>query len=109
MRQLSIRWLIRLCLVTGLLLSAFAVQSQPSDGKQKARGERNGNQLVSEKPGGISQGQAAARVKQQYKGARIMGINRIEGGAPLYRVRLLSEQGVVKSVFVDGRTGEVFE
>jgi len=32
-----------------------------------------------------------------------------EGGAPLYKIRTLSKDGVVRSVFVDSKTGEVFQ
>lgn len=59
---------------------------------------------------GISNNHAASLVKQRYSSARILGVSLLDqGGAPIYKVRTLSENGVVRSVFVDGRSGEVFE
>ena len=94
-----------------LLLWSLNAAGQPGDDRKKERieGDLSQKQLVSEPRNGISRGQAASKVKQRYKSSRIMGISRIEGATPLYRVRILSREGVVKSVFVDGHTGEVFE
>lgn len=59
---------------------------------------------------GISNRRAAALVKQQYTASRIIGVALLDDtGPPVYRVRTLSPKGVVRSVFVDGNTGEVFE
>lgn len=53
--------------------------------------------------------QAAAAVKQRYEGT-ILSIRLMENkGPPVYRVKTLSTAGVVKVVFVDGQTGEVYE
>jgi uncharacterized membrane protein YkoI len=105
------RLLRRAALLVLLLLWSLNAASQPGDERKKARkeGDRSQKQLVSEQRKGITRGQAASKVKQRYKSSRIMGISRTDGATPLYRVRILSREGVVKSVFVDGRTGEVFE
>ena len=94
-----------------VLSCALTVSAQPGDNARHDRADRESqvNQLVPGKSAGISKSQAAARVKQRYRSSRIMGIAQMDGATPLYRVRLLSEEGVVSSVFVDGRTGEVFE
>ena len=58
----------------------------------------------------ISNSRAASLVKKSYGNARILGVSLLErGDSPVYKVRTLSQDGVVKSVFVDGSTGEVFE
>ncbi len=58
----------------------------------------------------IDSRQAAARVKQIFSDRKILGVKLIETrGPPVYRVQTLSEEGVVKYVFVDGTSGNVFE
>ncbi len=58
----------------------------------------------------ISSRRAASLVKQRYSDARVLGVQLLDkGGSPVYRVKTLSEDGVVKSVFVDGNSGAVFE
>ena len=58
----------------------------------------------------ISSREAASRVKQRYKSSKILSINLIQSKGPaVYRVKTLSASGVVKYVFVDGATGDVFE
>ena len=58
----------------------------------------------------ISSRRAASLVKQRYGDARVLGVQLLEkGGSPVYRVKTLSTDGVVKSVFVDGNSGDVFE
>ncbi len=64
-------------------------------------------------PGGqkvrVSNRQAAAKVKRNYPGSKIISIKLIHsGGPPVYRVRLLTN-GVVDHVFVDGINGDLFE
>ena len=68
------------------------------------------NQLVPGNRSGISNKHAASLVKQRYSSLRILGVSLLDDqGPPIYRVRTLSAKGVVKSVFVDGNSGEVFE
>ena len=58
----------------------------------------------------VSNKRAAELVKKRYASSRVLGVSLIDGkGPPLYRVKTLSENGVVRSVFVDGSSGEVFE
>jgi uncharacterized membrane protein YkoI len=58
----------------------------------------------------VSNKEATASVKQRYSGSKILSINIIKSkGPPVYRVKTLSPDGVVKYVFVDGTTGDVFE
>ena len=53
---------------------------------------------------------AASKVKQRYPGSRVLGVSLLDkSGSPMYRVKTLSTDGVVKSVFVDGNSGAVFE
>jgi len=68
------------------------------------------NQLVSGNRTGISNKRAASLVKERYSSSRILGVSLLDDKGPrVYRVRTLSPNGVVKSVFVDGNSGEVFE
>tara|TARA_B110000467_G_C18205178_1_gene414127 strand:- start:353 stop:691 length:339 start_codon:yes stop_codon:yes gene_type:complete len=68
------------------------------------------NQLVPGNRSGISNKRAASLVKERYSASRILGVSLLDDhGPPVYRVRTLSSNGVVKSVFVDGNSGEVFE
>lgn len=47
---------------------------------------------------------------ERYDGSRVLGVSLMDQqGAPIYKVRTLSSRGVVRSVFVDGNSGEVFE
>lgn len=70
------------------------------------------NRMVPEqsKPPQIGNRQAASRVKQVYSDHKILAVQLIETrGPPVYRVKTLSDEGVVKFVFVDGTSGNVFE
>jgi len=94
--------LILAILFIGLSVPGLAVaeQSNPAiksilQGGQKVR---IGNQ------------QAAARIKRHYPGSKILSFKLIDSnGPPVYRFKTLSDEGVVKLVFVDGITGEIFE
>ena len=58
----------------------------------------------------ISNRKAASLVKKRYSGSRILGVSQFDkSGAPMYRVRTLSPNGVVKSVLVDGQSGELID
>jgi len=68
------------------------------------------NQLAPGNRSGISNKRAASLVKERYAASRILGVSLLDDqGPPVYRVRTLSNSRVVKSVFVDGKSGEVFE
>ncbi len=68
------------------------------------------NLLPNQSGARISSKQAASRVKQKYQGSKILSINLIQSKGPaVYRAKTLSADGVVKYVFVDGTTGDVFE
>ncbi len=61
-------------------------------------------------PPRIDTRQAAALVKNRYREGKILSVNLIQSkGPPVYRVKILAPGGVVKYVFVDGRSGDVFE
>jgi len=53
--------------------------------------------------------QAAAAVQKRYRG-KILSVKLIDSkGPPVYRVKTITPRGVVKVVFVDALTGDVFE
>ena len=68
------------------------------------------NRLLPAPKPGISNKKAAGLVMERYSGSRILGVSLLDDqGPPVYKVRTLSPNGVVRSVFVDGNSGEVFE
>ena len=53
---------------------------------------------------------AINQVKHKFPKSRILSVNLLERrGDSAYRVKTLSESGVIKYVFVDATTGEIFE
>jgi len=47
-------------------------------------------------------------VKAEYAARRVLGLRIVSGRqGPAYRVKTLSEQGVVKFVYVDAQTGDL--
>ena len=58
----------------------------------------------------VADHQATALVRKRYPNSKVLSVRLIESkGPPVYRVKTLSRAGVVKHVFVDGRSGDVFE
>jgi len=53
--------------------------------------------------------EAASQAKQRYPESKILSINPVSNSDRQYRVKLLSNDGVVKYVFVDATNGEVFD
>ena len=102
-----------LLMITLLLLMVPGLSLAAENGKRKPGRElapQPRASLAVEPAAAISSSRAAALVRQHYKGARVLGVTRLdEGGAPLYKIRTLSKEGVVRSVFVDSKTGEVFQ
>ena len=112
MRNLS-QFVILLLLTVGSVSipNSYADHHSKKDGR-KPLGVQSlvPNQLVPGNRSGISNKRAASLVKERYSSSRILGVSLLDDkGPPVYRVRTLSTNGVVKSVFVDGNSGEVFE
>lgn len=62
------------------------------------------------RPTRLGRKQATDKVQQRYRKHKVLSVNLISSKGPAtYRVKTLSSQGVVKYVFVDGNSGEVFE
>lgn len=58
----------------------------------------------------IKQNKVASLVRKQHGNSRILKIVLTErAGLPVYKVKTLSNDGVLKHVYVDGRSGEVFD
>jgi hypothetical protein len=58
----------------------------------------------------INNQRAALLVRNRFSDRRILGLRLIKSkGPPIYKVKTLSDSGVVKFVFVDAGSGEVFE
>ena len=104
---------LNICLALILLLGTSYSVSAQADQRQKEIRKLRGvqqNMTPEAQRAGIGNKRAAALVKQRYSASRILGVSLLDkNGPPIYRVRTLSPKGVVRSVFVDGNTGEVFE
>lgn len=73
-----------------------------------ARGNQGGGRAESAPR--IDSQQAAALVKRRYSDAKILSVVETEHrGSRGYRVKVLSADGVLKYVFVDGKSGNVSE
>ena len=59
---------------------------------------------------GFTNRQVAAMVKRRYTDSRILSIELKERkGTRIYKVKTLSDSGVMKYVFVDAGSGDIFE
>lgn len=100
-------------IVAGLLLLGGTATAMAADERRKAPPGIQGDptsRLAPDRGTRISNARAASLVKQRHNTTKILGVSLLErGGSPVYKVKTLSPKGVVKSVFVDGRTGEVFD
>jgi uncharacterized membrane protein YkoI len=101
---------MRVLLVTLMLLFSLGATAMPH-GIAAIRLAAQGSQgFMPNQQAKIGSKQATSLVKQRYQGSKILSINMIDSkGPPVYRVKTLSSDGVVKYVFVDGITGAVFE
>ncbi|MCB1692773.1 MAG: PepSY domain-containing protein [Pseudomonadales bacterium] len=62
------------------------------------------------RPPKVGSQEAASSVRHAYANSKILSVQLIEAkGPPVYRVKTLSEDGVVKYVFVDATSGDIFE
>jgi uncharacterized membrane protein YkoI len=112
MRKLSQNIIILLLAVGPFTLSNSLADQHDRNRSREPSGVQGlvPNQLVPGNTSSISNKRAASLVKERYSTSRILGVSLLDDeGPPVYRVRTLSPNGVVKSVFVDGKSGEVFE
>ena len=82
----------------GSLWQGFGPSSSGGGSRHKWKREAAGTQVQA----GISAGQAAAIVRRT--GAKVLDVRRAKGG---YTVKLLTPKGRVRTVWVDGRTGQM--
>ena len=99
-----------------LLLALFSAYGVADDNHRSTTRDKSQkmnvqpNRLLPALRPGISNQRAASLVMERYSGSRILGVSLMDAqGPPVYKVRTLSPNGVVRSVFVDGSSGEVFE
>ena len=107
---------MRVFIILSMLLSPLAATAVPHDTAgimlaDMMLAQRGPANLLPHQSGPrIGSKQATSRVKQKYRDSKILSINLIRSKGPaVYRVKTLSASGVVKYVFVDGTTGDVFE
>lgn len=99
---------LAIVLLTVALLAAPPLQAFDRSGLPGAMLLAAGDEKRTETPK-VGSKAAAARVKSAY-GGKVLSVRLIGGkGPPVYRVKILSDSGVVKVVFVDGGSGKVFE
>lgn len=66
--------------------------------------------LPSQQSPKIGSQQAASSVKRTFADRKILSVKLMDAkGPPVYRVKTLSDDGVVGYVYVDGNSGDVFE
>tara|TARA_R110002110_G_scaffold92394_2_gene241114 strand:- start:219 stop:533 length:315 start_codon:yes stop_codon:yes gene_type:complete len=67
------------------------------------------NNLLPGKPRSrVGNQQAASRAKQRFPESKVLSVN-LDSANDRYRVKVLTNGGVVKYVYVDARDGEIFE
>ena len=96
------RLLILVTMLFGVAASELAVAEQPNPAMKNIL---QGGQKVR-----VSNQQAASKIKRSYPNSKILSLKLIESnGPPVYRIKILSDQGEVKVIFVDGINSEIFE
>tara|TARA_B100000519_G_scaffold67380_1_gene57188 strand:+ start:736 stop:1047 length:312 start_codon:yes stop_codon:yes gene_type:complete len=97
--------------ITTLLLAASALAGWDNKIDLAAfdPGTNEPTQLVSKRIR-VADHQATALVHKRYPNSKVLSVRLVESkGPPVYRVKTLSREGVVKHVFVDGNSGDIFE
>lgn len=67
--------------------------------------------LDNSRPPKVGSSQAVEQVKRAYSDSKILSMQLMESGKgpPVYRVKTLTSEGVVKYIYVDAMSGDVFE
>lgn len=102
------RWLSLIILLSVSPFSAGdSILQKVLGGKQV---EPQSQKFLPKQRSSVSRKEVAELVKRRYGNSRILSIVLIDSKGPLtYRVKTLSDSGVVKYVYVDAVAGEVFE
>lgn len=107
---------MRLVIAAFLLLGAFAAQAAPfahgrGDGRDFMRTPQRNLLGNSGHAPRVGNQQAAAQVRHAYANYKILSLQLMDNakGSPIYRVKALSPDGVVKYIYVDAVSGDVFE
>lgn len=105
-----IRWLPSLSLSCCLaLVLAVSLSSPPAEARTQATYQLAQNNHSTEARAQIKPARAAA-IAQKHYGGKVMSIDsRERDGRVIYRVKLLQEDGRLRNVRVDGRTGKVLD
>ncbi len=106
----SIRWPRALSLSCCLtLLLALPLLSPSADARAQASFQLAQNNQDAEARAQIKPNRAAAIAKKHY-GGKVMSIDaRERDGRVIYRVKLLQDDGRLRQVRVDGRTGRILD
>ena len=101
---------MRVLLATIMLLFSLGATAMPYDLAAIRLAAQDSQGFMPNQQAKLDSREAASLVKNRYQGSKVLSINMIDSkGPPVYRVKTLSSDGVVKYVFVDGITGAVFE
>ena len=100
---------IRVWLIFLLMLSTTQVLiAEPH--KSGSKPSMRSSLVQSSSSAAISNQHAAGNVRQEFPGSKILSVKKMgSSGPPVYKIKTLSGSGVVKFVYVDGTSGEVFE
>ncbi|MDA1301044.1 MAG: PepSY domain-containing protein [Proteobacteria bacterium] len=102
------RWFILMMLLAASPFSSGASMLEKVLGNNSD--ESASQKFLPKQRSSVSRKEVAELVKRRYGNSRILSIVLVEGKGPAtYRVKMLSDSGVVKHVYVDAVDGDVFE
>ncbi|MDH4046555.1 MAG: hypothetical protein OEW68_02625 [Gammaproteobacteria bacterium] len=90
------------CLLAACLVLAFA----PVNGAMAEKGGNQGGRVLLAQGGGMTLDQAVEQVRRQYNGRIVSAETRVKGNREVHYIKVLTEDGKVKTVQVNGRTLE---
>lgn len=86
----------------------FAQQDQGGFSTAQFKAPTQNNLLPGRPRSRVGNQEAASRAKQRFPDSKILSVN-LDRGEGRYRIKLLTNGGIVKYVFVDENDGEVFQ
>lgn len=90
-----------------LLLLSGAVAAQPAEPGGPGQPFNGAAQFHAAQQGGVSLDQAVAIAKRRYAGRVVRAVTTMRNGRVVHEVRILGDDGRVRTVHVDAQSGEV--
>ena len=112
MRELCLGLLLMGCVAMDVAAKPFSQQNSQADRGRfsiaEFKGAPQNNMLPGNPRSRVGNQQAASRAKQRFPDSKILSVKH-DPGKSRYRIKLLTNGGIVKYVYVDAKDGEVFE